>query len=170
MPHLKILVLKDVIWHCVGSSAIFHAGSRDQLILSFLIRMGSDVLWIKVLIVTLLVLKVLAVGKLLQPATKWNLQACLGTPLLLNGRKKPAVLGVFFSSFLFKIWPCCPIKWLWGLALKPMVFFTAPAAVSWQCFSIVQDKKSALIQACGKEIHSVNPHHIYCAPKGVATW
>lgn len=147
-----------------------HAGSGQQLILFSLTRTESDIFWIKLLIVTSEVLKVLVGGKLLQPASKWNLQPHLETPLLLNGRKKPPVLVVFFSSFPVKILPCCPIKLLWGLAFKPMVFFTAPAAVLWQCFSIVQDKKSPLIQACGKEIHNVNPQHIYCAPKGVATW
>lgn len=96
--------------------------------------------------------------------------ALLENPTFDKGNQKPAMFVALFSSFLFKIFPCCPIKLLWGLAFMLMVFFRAPAAVVWQCFSTAWDKKSPPIQACGKDIHNVNPQRIYCAPKGAATW
>lgn len=55
------------------------------------------------------------------------------------------------------------------MAFKLMVLFTAPAAVLCQCFITAWDKKSPLTQACGKDVHNVNPQGIYCAPKGAAT-
>lgn len=166
IPHLKILQLMDV--QTVRSS--FHVGSGEQLISSSLTVIESDIYWIELLTVTSEVFQVLTIGKILQPTGKQNLQPHWKTSLLINGIKKPAMLVAFFGSFLFKILPCCPIKLLWELAFKLMVFFTAPAADLWQCFSIVQDEKSPLIQACGKDIHNVNPQRIYCTPKGVATW